>query len=499
MMNVAIKNLKELKEKYPAMNIDKKADQYLKYYFEKGFEEKIKKIWLKEINDFLILENTEYSDIEPSNDFTYKDDKGIERVSIPKVVERILFNYDFVTIYGKRNEDIYVYDRGVYKLKGREIIEKETERLLDYRCNSRIVSEVIKKIKRKTALDKEEFDNVPEHLICLENGIFNLKTKELMDFNPNIYLKSRIPIYYSENAKINKILDFFKEAIYPEYLDTIQEWFGFCLYKRYFIKKAVIIFGEKNTGKTIFLSILEHFIGKENIAGISLQKIASQNNFALSNLKDKFVNSYDDLNSDDLNASGGFKLATGGGSITGEYKFGDTIKFMSFAKNIFATNHIPSVKDINDDAYYERWIPIPFDNQVDNDKMDNFLLSKLLTRKEMSGLFNWALKGLDRLLKNGKFSYNKNSEQIKIIMQRQNNPLVAFSDEILIREDGNKISKEIMFKIYTKWCQEKGVPRLSKEQLGRRLGKINNYILAKGGNERVWENVNINSKYSIFT
>ncbi len=82
----------------------------------------------------------------------------------------------------------------------------------------------------------------------------------------------------------------------------------------------------------------------------------------------------------------------------------------------------------------------------------------------------YAVK-IDRLLKNGKFSHSKTSDEIKILMQRQNNPLVAFANDILIREDGNKISKETMYKIYTKWSQDKKVPRLSKEQLGRNLAK----------------------------
>ena len=72
-----------------------------------------------------------------------------------------------------------------------------------------------------------------------------------------------------------------------------------------------------------------------------------------------------------------------------------------------------------------------------------------------------------------------------------NNPLVAFVDECFIQENGNKISKENMYKIYSTWCQNKKVPRLSKEQLGRNLGKYTNYIIAKGGSERVWENVKI--------
>ena len=49
------------------------------------------------------------------------------------------------------------------------------------------------------------------------------------------------------------------------------------------------------------------------------------------------------------------KLQQGGGLITAEHKFGDTFQFFNFAKPLFACNKIPSVEDVDDEAYYERW------------------------------------------------------------------------------------------------------------------------------------------------
>ena len=82
-------------------------------------------------------------------------------------------------------------------------------------------------------------------------------------------------------------------------------------------------------------------------------------------------------------------------------------------------------------------------------------------------------------------------------MLRQNNPLISFVEEVIYQDDGNRIDKETMYKAYSKWCQDKKVPRLSKEQIGRSLAKYTNYLIAKGGNERTWENVNIYNEYVI--
>jgi len=433
---------------------------------------------------------------EEDLDFTYLDSKGNEKISIPKIVNNLLNKYSFKTIYYLKAEKVYFYEKGIWNNRGIEIIKTETEKLLQDKCVSNIVKEVVEKIKRLTAISQEEFDTTPEELICLENGILNTTTKEFMNHDPKFYFKTKIPIEYDETVDCPKIKEFLENMVYPEDFPVIQEWFGFQLYKRYFIKKAMIIFGETDTGKTILLNLLMSFLGKkENTSGISLQRISSGDKFALSSLKDKFANIFDDLSAKDLSDSGGFKIATGGGYITAEYKFGDPFQFLTFAKNIFATNKIPSVKDIDDDAYYSRWIPIPFDNQIKEEEQDKFILKKLTTEKEMSGLLNWALDGLKRLLINGSFSYSKNSEEIKSIMLRQNNPLIAFAQDVLIQEADNKISKEVMYQIYSKYCDKYKFPKMSKEQLGRNLKKYVYYIGSVGGNERSWVNVKVNDTY----
>lgn len=507
--NISALNFKELEKTFSGVNIKKIVENKVAYYRKNPFQKRIKRIWIPEIKEHLELVNEEFEEeeekreviienVREEEDFTYLDEKGKEKVSIPKVAMYLIQNHSFKTIFGKKEETIYYYDNGIYNLRGKEIIKTKVEDLLDYKCNTNIVREVLEKIKRRTSINPIEFDKVPIEYLCLENGVLNITTKELQEDNPKFYFKSRIPIIYNQKQDCPTIKKFIGEICYPEDVPIIQEWFGFCLFRKYFIKKGIILFGDKNTGKTVLMNLLIKFIGEMNVSGISLQRIASKDKFALASLNNKYVNAYDDLSANDLNDAGGFKIATGGGYVTAEHKFGDSFQFMTFAKNIFATNKIPNVKEINDDAYYERWIPIPLDNQIPDKEQDKFILEKLTTKEELSGLLNWALEGLDRLLKNNKFSYNKNSEEIKMLMLRQNNPLVAFAEEVLKQEDGNRISKDQMYQVYSKWCEMKKVPRLSKTQLGRNLEKYAYYLIAKHDKERYWLNVKMGGDLDIF-
>jgi putative DNA primase/helicase len=419
----------------------------------------------------------------------YYDKREKLHISIPNTTKEIMEKYTFLTIMGKKQEEIYYYNNPIWINGGKQIIYEEVENLLEDLCNSNFVKEIEAKIKRKTFINKEDFERIDEELICVENGVLNLITGELIREDKNYYFKTMLPIKFNKEATCQNILDFFNEIFYPEDIPVIQEWLGFCLYRRYFIKKAMILVGEKNTGKTVFLNILNSFIGNHNTSGINLQRISAGDKFGLASLKGKLVNLFDDLSNKDLADGGGFKIATGGGYITAEFKFGDSFQFMNYAKHIFATNKIPPAKDTNDDAYYERWIPIQLDNQCPIEKQNPFLVKELTKQEELSGLLNWAIEGLRRLLVNGKFSYKKSSYDIKYIMERSSHPLASFVRDRLVQEVGNKISKDLMFQSYAIYCDENKLPRLSKEQLGRQLPNYCYYIMAKHNtNERYWEN-----------
>ena len=479
---------------------DRPKDMIIK--LKDGSEAIISKDKVKEI----LNEEKEKSKEEKKEDFLiYETNKAGEitkiKVNASAVAEFLLNKYHFKTIFETKSEKIYLFKDGIYCKDGRETIQTQVEEILKEHCTNHYVKEIEEKIKRLTAIDREEFENVPEELVCLENGILNLKTGKFEEHNPNYYFKVKLPIEYNPEADCPKIKKFLEETLYPDDVKIMQEWFGFSLYRRYFIKKAMILFGPTDTGKTVLLNLLTTWLGEKNISTLSLQRIGHGDKFRLVALENKYANIFDDLTSEDMKEDGGFKIATGGGWLAAEHKFGDQFQFQTYAKLIFAGNKIPSIKDVDDEeAYYNRWIPIPFDNPIPKNKQDKFYINKLTTKEEMSGLLNWALEGLRRIFKNNGFSYKKGWEETKRTMERHSNSIAAFCQDVLIEKEGNKISKEAMYKIYSLYVKEAGknraFARLSKSQLGRNLPKYAKYILAKHSKERYWENVDIKKNCS---
>ena len=307
----------------------------------------------------------------------------------------------------------------------------------------------------------------------MNNGILDIETGQLLDHNPSFLFLHTLPVNYDPEADCPEIKKFLEEILSLQDISVIQEWFGYMLYRSYFIKKALIAVGEKDTGKTTLLILMASFIGKENVSGVSLQRLASDK-FAAAQFYNKHLNLFDDLSFKDINDNGGFKIATGGGLITGEYKFGDQFQFENYSKLTFSCNKIPSVKDANDEAYFSRWIVIQFNNVVTSP--NKFLRDRLTTPQELSGLLNFALTGLKRLIANQEFSYTKDADEIKEEMLRSGSVCANFVYDCLEEETGAWISKEVMYEKFASYARSKKLPVGTVIYFGKKLPKYATYI-----------------------
>ncbi len=419
------------------------------------------------------------------------DDGNIKKLNVPNLSHNIKEDFHFITL-GEVKPEILYYKNGYYRKGGEKIIGAECQtRTDDFITNSQ-VNEVLGQIKRTTQKDREDIIEDPNE-ICCGNGILNLKTFELKPHTPDKIFTQKIIWSYIPAATCPKIKKFISELLKEEDIPVIQEYCGYMFFRKYFIKKATIFVGEKDTGKTTLIKLIVKLIGNKNTSGLSLHSIISDR-FGVANMEFKLLNVYDDLSFKDIKETGSFKIATGGGFITAEKKFGDSFMFMNYAKQLYATNKISAVANTDDDAYFDRWMIIFFNNVFPKNKD---ILPSLTTKEEMRGFFVWALEGLHRLLKNEEFSYTKSAEDNKLIMERSSNTISAFTQDCLIKAENEYITKEDMFIIYSKYVDKFGGAKVTKDKFGKQLPKKITYVIEARktiGNKkgiRVWDNVKL--------
>jgi len=416
-----------------------------------------------------------------------------------KIANYLIKNHNIKTISGEKNDDIYIYDNGVYVLNGKNTLKKEIAKILGSDRSSHYQSEIIGHIIGKTIVERENFDVKDGDLLCLNNGILSIKVKELLPHSPEYLFKTKLPVSFSANADCPKTKQFLSEVFYEDNIPVIQEWFGFCLLREYLFKKAIIFVGSKNTGKSTFLNLLIRLIGSDNVSGEDLCKL-STNRFSTINLYGKLVNIYDDLSFRDLTDVGIFKMAVGRSMLRGEQKFKDNFLFYNYAKMTFSCNRIPTLKekDYFDDAYYDRWIVIPMDNYIENKNAN--LLKELTTEEELSGLLNYSLVGLERLLLNKGFSIEENWEKTKKLMDMSGSPIACFVNDELIKSEDGAITKEEMFGAYCKYAQKNKYSATTIKKMGGSLVRFAPYISDgrdKTGKQRAWRGVAFKNKEAL--
>lgn len=428
------------------------------------------------------------------------DKNGKAKLQHSIVAHNILLHESFITI-GNKVTEMYYYNGSKYVLGAEGFIGELVQDETGGYCKNYDIREIIGHIQRNTLCTREIFD-IDTRYINFHNGIYDLKESKLLPHNREMCFLYEIPHNYDSSKDCSNFKKLLEKLLEKEYIPIIQEFLGFCLYRRYFIKKAIMFKGKRDTGKTTLIKVIVDFIGVDNTSGVSLYKIISDR-FASSHLYQKHLNFYDDLSYNDVKETGAFKVAVGNGYLSAERKFGENFEFLNYSKLLFAANKIPSVKHVDDDAYFDRWIIIPFNHQIPRDEQDGELLDKLLTPDEFSGIINFALEGLYRLLKEGRFSYNFETQDIKEVMERDSCSVALFIYDCLEEKPGGFISKEDLYKKYEDYINSKkeDIGKETKENFGRIFKRKCKYVtegqkdiiidLKKKKGVHGWNNVSI--------
>lgn len=253
--------------------------------------------------------------------------------------------------------------------------------------------------------------------------------------------------------------------------DVMQEWFGYCLTKDTDMKTLMILLGEGRTGKSTLTNILEALIGPENRSAVALEDLGGK--YAPHQTLGKLVNFCGDAKQIESLAEGVIKTFTGGDTMTIDEKYKRIYAAKMTAKIMACTNIFPKITDISD-AMWDRFIVVPMNQRIPKDKVDLQLLNSenhnWPLRKELPGIFNWAIEGLKRLRKQGGFTVSKKFLQTKARTRRDNCSLTLFVEERCSPERSTPV-KRFMHE-YQCFCEGMGLEALGSVQVGVLLRKL---------------------------
>lgn len=411
-----------------------------------------------------------------------------------KIASHLVEKHHIITV-GDKILETYVYDKGQYiRAEKGTIFPMVQDILKDYASQS-AKSEVFSSIQAMSfrGNNKDIFKSASLDLLPLANGVYNVTTKELLPHSHEYYFSFQFPVLYNKEAQSPNVHKFLDDTFTETQRLTIEEWIGYIFHRNYMLKKALIIVGEGDTGKTTFLELISALIGLDNISGVTLNQMSSDK-FATQQMYNKHANIYDELSTDDVEDTTAFKMATGNGNMTGEQKFGERFQFVNFAKLTFACNKIPDVKDVDDEAYFNRWMVIRLEKTIE-EKILNFI-ERISTEEELSGLFNIAMVALERLKAQGHFTYKGIDTKKEMLLG--GNSVGQFATKCLEPKIGEEISKSNLYDVYTQYCLQNNMAAVEIKTFGKRIVGYAPYITdspiydkssMKGRQVRGWKNV----------
>lgn len=309
-------------------------------------------------------------------------------------------------------------------------------------------------------------------LINLQNGTFEVSPQgtKLRPFDRSDFLTYQLPFKYDPKAKA-PIFEAYLNRVLPdpERQRLLAEYLGYVFIKhggRLKLEKALILYGTGANGKSVFFEIVNALLGPENVSSYSLQELTDDTGYYRAMIANKLVNYASEI-SGKLQADN-FKKIVSGEVIPARLPYGKPMNLTNYAKLIFNCNELPKEVE-RTEAYFRRFLIIPFDVTIPEHEQDKNLHAKII-ENELSGVFNWVLEGLNRLLRQKGFSECKAARQAIEEYKIESDSVQMFLNE---QEYKVSIQSEIplkdMFNEYRNYCFENGFKACSLRTFADRL------------------------------
>jgi putative DNA primase/helicase len=149
------------------------------------------------------------------------------------------------------------------------------------------------------------------------------------------------------------------------------------------------------------------------------------------------------------------KAAVGGDLLYGEMKrVQKTFAFRNTAKMVVYANKIPRIND-SSYAFKRRLLVIDFPNTFEEKSSNKDYAAELIGEHGLSGLLNWTLLGLQRLVANNwVFTDSKQQRAARENFLRISQPVLSFLEEWTEYSVDEVIEADNMYNIFNGYCEE---------------------------------------------
>jgi len=313
-------------------------------------------------------------------------------------------------------------------------------------------------------------------LINLLNGTYEITSTvtKINQFSREDFMTYQLPFNFDESATA-PIFQAYLDRVLPDKQRqlVLAEYMGYVFIRNgnHSIKeeKALVLYGGGANGKSVFFEVINALLGSENVSSFSLQNLTDTGGYSRAMIANKLVNYASELSGSLETAI--FKQMTSGEPIEARLPYGNPMVIRQYAKLIFNSNELPREVE-HSHAYFRRFLIIPFDVTIPEEEQDKQLHHKIISN-ELSGVFNWVLAGLNRLLEQKHFSQCDAAKNILEQYKKESDSVRGFLEENWYESSPSfSILLKDLYLEYRSHCSEGGYKSLNKTNFKKRLSSL---------------------------
>lgn len=331
-----------------------------------------------------------------------------------------------------------------------------------------------------------------EQYICLNNGILDMKTLNLLAHTPEIITRNKIKLDYYEQEKNEEIDIIMKNLAVndEEIIQLLYEMIGYCLYRGMPFQKVFMLVGNGANGKSTLLNMITRVLGEENVSHVDLKEIAG-NRFGKAELYGKLANIADDCSSSYLEDISVMKRLTGESYTSIEFKGQNSFSAKINTKMIMSYNTIPQINDTTD-GLTRRLVIIPLNAvfKKKNNNYDPFISQKLRKKENLEYVLYKSIQAIYGVLNRKEFTVPKQVKEETETYIRENNPVATFLFEMYTDEEVAKIPSTELFQSFGSWAADNNYrSRYKPGTFGKEMKKLgyeNVQSRVNGGRQRFY-------------
>lgn len=318
-------------------------------------------------------------------------------------------------------------------------------------------------------IDRRATPPAPQ-LIAMTNGLLHVPTRILHPHTTQFFNLHALPFAFDPKAAPARTWLGFLQQLWVEDTGTIgglQEAIGYVLGGDTSLQKMLLFVGPKRGGKGTIGRVLQGLLGVHHVANPTLASLST--NFGLQPLIGKSLALISDAR---LSTKAESHVVverllsiSGEDSLTIDRKYKDPWTGKLPTRFIVMTNELPRLQD-SSGALASRFIIFVLTRSFYGEENPRLTEQLLL---EASGIFNWALEGLDRVNERGYLVNPPSGQEAVLQLEDLSSPIGAFLRDRCVVDAKRETVVDTFWAAWKRWCEDNNQFVGTKVMLGRDL------------------------------